>query len=247
MTDGNAQTQVDDSVKGEAMLVATSMLKPPKARTAMKILPRTIAWENLFIILACALIGLVIGLRIFGGENVQAVMSTVVLAGAVGFLLPSLSPLKDESILMWFGLQAKEATARRVTINGRRVKMYIGTYPLKRVALGSTQILPSGGNVKAYSYDERGYPQMTTSRKGNTQLAEQKKLRQAKQRKELRPSATLEVPTKRRLSLTAARKEQQGKAKPRLPQAGEKRKSQLPMNKKLKLKPSKKLRPPKRK
>lgn len=234
MAEENTQEQ-GDRTQGDAMLVATSMLKPPKARTAMKVLPRTIAWENLFIIVACALIGLLIGLRVFGVDNLQAVLSTVVVTGALGFILPSLSPLEGESILTWFGLQAKSTTARRVNINGRRVKMYIGTYPLKRAALGATRITPAGGNVKAYAYDERGYPQMTTT-KANAQLEEQRRLRTNKSQQQLRPSTRLESPSPGRRSLVKGRKEQQAKAAPRLPQAGEKRKSRVELNKKIKLK-----------
>lgn len=231
-----AEEQQDtERTKGETMLAATSMLKAPKARTAMKVLPRTIEWENLFIIAGFALVGLVVGLTLFDRSQLQAILSTIVLFGVFGFILPSLTPLKGESILTWVGLQAKNTTAQRVKINGRRVKMYIGTYPLKRSALGPTRILPEGGNVRAYSYDERGYPQMTTT-KSNPQLEEQRRLRD-KQRKRpaLKPATTLDDQRRRR-SLVSARNEQQMKAAPRIPQAGEKRKSRVELNKKIKLK-----------
>lgn len=225
--------------QGEAMLVATSMLKPPKSRTAMKVIPRTIAWENLFLVGGFGFVGLLLGATIFGIDNLQAVLSTVVLMAAFGYILPQLSPLKGESLLTWFGLQARDASAKRVTINGRRVKMYIGTYPLKRVAMGHTRILPAGAPVKAYAYDERGYPLATTP-KNNPQLEAQRKLR-SKSQQRLRPSTSLEAPPKRR-SLVRDRNEQRARSAPRLPVAGEKRKSTLDVNKQIKLKKPKRKR-----
>lgn len=229
-------TETKERAEGDAMLVATTMLKAPKARTAMKVLPRTIEWENLFLIGALTVVGLIVGAALFKGA-LQPTLTSGVVAGVLGFILPSLSPLPGESIVTWLGLQVKDTASKRVTINGRRAKMYVGTYPLKRVALGHTRLLPAGGDVKAYEYDERGYPQMTTT-KGNSQLAEQRKLRtRANSTNKLRPSTTLEVPAKK--SIAGMRKEQQNKAAPRLPRAGEKRSSSVELNKRIKIKQKK--------
>lgn len=196
-------TQERPKTTGDAMLVATDLLKPPKARTAIKILPRTIAWDHLFSVIIVAVVGLIVGVTFFSG--LQAIFTCVLFGGAVGYMLPSLSPLEGESILMWFGLQAKSATAKRVNINGRRAKMYVGTYPLKRTALGATRLLPSSGSVKSEHYDERGYPELRTGKSASGQLEEQRKLRTKRQSKGLKASTSPVVHRRSPGSLAATR------------------------------------------
>lgn len=174
------------------MLVATKLLKAPRARTSLKVVPRTIEWVTLLSVAGFALAGLIVGLAVFGGARLQAVLSTTALAGAIGYMAPTLSPLEGESILTWIGLKAQSATARRVTVNGKRSRMYIGTYPLKRSALGPVRFLPSGGNVSSPEYDSRGYP-IFDSRSSHTLLAEQRRHRKsgANRKSQLKPSTTL--------------------------------------------------------
>lgn len=183
---------LDDTqqMEGEAMIVATSMLIPPKSVTAIKGIPRTIEWGHAIITGVIAFFVMILAVMIFG-PTINTFVYSLVLGGVIGFILPSLSPLEGESLLTWFGLQGRTAVAKKVNVNGRKARMYIGTYPLKRTAQGKTKFLPSGLNVKAYKYDERGYPQMTTS--STEELAKQRDLRRQRSRGKnaLKPSTSL--------------------------------------------------------
>lgn len=206
---------------GDAMIVATSMLKPPKAVTAMKVLPRTIEWERVFWVAGGALVGLIVCVVVFRTFSVNTIYA-VVLGAAGGYVLPSLSPLEGESLLKWGLLRSRDATAQRVNVNGRKAKMYIGTYPLKRAAAGAIRLIPAGVEVKAPNYDERGYPAMTTNKSDSSTLLEQQRRARTAQQKgkgRLRPSASLQAPP---MSRSEARKQQQARSAPRakVPKAG---------------------------
>lgn len=216
MADDDGKYDAED-VTGEKMIVATSMLKAPKAVTSMKFIPRTIEWERIIVIGIFALVTWGIYAAIFPvALNVS--IYVLALGGALGYVIPYLSPLEGESLLTWFGLQGREATAKRVNVNGRRVKMYVGTYPLKRVAAGKMRLYGSGVHIQASHYDERGYPQLETKNAGNTELEQQRKMRALTQKKgkRLKASTTL-------TSHASARADQQQRAQPRLPKAGEKK------------------------
>lgn len=200
---------------GDTMIVATDLLKPPKARTALKILPTTVAWEQVAIVGISAFLGFIVGVIFFG--SMRPIIMCTGIGGVIGYILPSLSPLEGESIMMWFGLQAKDMTAKKVDINGRKAKMYVGTYPLRRTALGATRLLPSAGSVKAESYDERGYPELRVNKSATAKLMEQKKLRTRQQSRGMKASTTLRPPEKKRLSFGGGKSKSM--AAPRVPKA----------------------------
>lgn len=179
-----------EQAQGPTMLVATKMLKPPRAVLGTQFLPRTIPWATVIVVGVCAFIGFAVSVSVFE-VTFKSAMYGAAVGGAIGFVVPQLSPLKGESIFKWLGLKVKEATATRVSIDGRLAKMHIGTFPLKRTALGRMRVRPAGLEVKAYSYDERGYPEFaSTEKSAHSELERQKKLRGTKKR-QLKASSTL--------------------------------------------------------
>lgn len=213
MSEENNQKQ---KVVGDTMIVATKMLRPPKAVTSLVVVPRTAEWAQVAWMIVFALIGLMVA-SIVAGFGMMPAVYGITLGGAFGYIFPQLSPLQDESLAKWFMLQGGEVASKKVRINGRKAKMYIGTFPLKRVAGGRTVLFPSGGKVKASYYDERGFPQVATDKEARSLLREQQKLREktqkGKNRLQASTSLSVEVPKSR----AERRKESQQRSAPRTP------------------------------
>ncbi|NDU77716.1 hypothetical protein GWI34_34665 [Actinomadura sp. DSM 109109] len=155
-------SEEDDRVRGPAMLAATNMLKPPPAvigsLNKAVTLPRTVRLTTLIAMIIGASLGFLIAFIIFG-PGLNALMYGPVLGGAAGWSAVNFSPLRGESLATWLGLQVNGTRNRKLYVDGRPVRLYIGISPLRRTASGNVRMLPGGVPVDAVRWDERGYPQ----------------------------------------------------------------------------------------
>ncbi|URM98914.1 hypothetical protein LUW76_33825 [Actinomadura madurae] len=170
---GVHDTQDTDAERGPAMLAATNMLKPPPAVIGSLnediTLPRTVRLTTALAVVAGAILGFLSAITI-SGAGVRALVYGIVLGGAAGWTAVNTSPLRGESLLMWLGLHAGNARKRKVVLNGRSTRLYVGIAPLTRTAAGRVRVLPGGVPVDAASWDARGIPRQEipgTSRLGS--------------------------------------------------------------------------------
>ena len=151
----------DERVSGPAMLAATNMLKPPPAvigSVNKEInLPRTIKLTTLIVVLIGAVIGFLLAFAI-AGPGLNSLMYGPVLGGAAGWATVNFSPLQGESLAKWLGLQFNENRSRKLMLDDRPVRLYVGIAPLRRTAAGTVRMLPGGVSVDAVRWDSRGYP-----------------------------------------------------------------------------------------
>lgn len=151
----------DDQVRGPTMLAATNMLKsPPPVIGSVNseiTLPRTIKLTTLALMVAGTIIGFLVGL-IFVDAGLKALMYGPGLGGAAGWAAANVSPLPGESLARWLGLQFDGTRRRKLAIDGRPVRLYVGIAPLRRTAAGTVRILPGGVPVGAVQWDSRGLP-----------------------------------------------------------------------------------------
>ncbi|MES9607287.1 hypothetical protein ACFFWA_12730 [Actinomadura verrucosospora] len=154
-------SEEDDRVRGPAMLAATNMLKPPPAVIGSVnkdiTLPRTVRLTTLIAVLIGAAAGFLFAFLVFG-PGLNALMYGPVLGGAAGWATVNLSPLRGESLATWLGLQINGTRNRRLVVDDRPVRLYIGIAPLRRTAAGTVRMLPGGVPVDAVRWDPRGYP-----------------------------------------------------------------------------------------
>ncbi len=152
----------DGRVRGPVMLAATNMLKPPPpvigSINKEITLPRTIKLTTLAGLVVGAIFGFVIGLIIFGA-SLEALMYGPTLGGAAGWVATNFSPLEGESLAKWLGLQAVGTRKRRLELDGRQVRLYVGIAPLRRTAAGKVRMVPGGVPLDAVRWDRRGVPQ----------------------------------------------------------------------------------------
>src|SRR5581483_1520450 len=93
------------------------------------------------------------------GPSLEALMYGPTLGGAAGWAAANFSPLEGESLAKWLGLQAASGRKRKLEIDGRQVRMYVGIAPLRRTAAGTIRMLPGGVPLDSVRWDERGVPQ----------------------------------------------------------------------------------------
>jgi hypothetical protein len=152
----------DDSVRGPAMLAATNMLKPPPPVIGSLNneipLPRTIRLTTLVVVGAGVVLGFLCGMFVFGA-GMNALIYGPILGGGIGWMAVNTSPLQGESLARWLGLQANQTRKRRLVVDGRQVRLYVGIAPLRRTAAGTVRMLPGGLPVDAVRWDARGVPQ----------------------------------------------------------------------------------------
>jgi hypothetical protein len=152
----------DDRVRGPVMLAATNMLKPPPpvigSLNKEITLPRTIKLTTLAGLLAGAVFGFVCALAVVG-PSLGALMWGPTIGGALGWGVTNFSPLEGESLAKWLGLQALGSRKRKLELDGRQVRLYVGIAPLRRTAAGAVRMLPGGVPVDAVRWDQRGVPQ----------------------------------------------------------------------------------------
>lgn len=151
----------DDRVRGPAMLAATNMLKPPPAVLGSinkeVTLPRTVRLTTLVAVGLGAVLGFLVAFAVFGA-GLRALLYGPAAGGAVGWMAVNLSPLRGESLAKWLGLQLSGTRKRRLSLDGRPVRLYIGIAPLHRTAAGTVRMLPGGVAADAVRWDERGVP-----------------------------------------------------------------------------------------
>ncbi|MCO6009158.1 hypothetical protein NE236_29730 [Actinoallomurus purpureus] len=159
--------EAEDDMRGPVMLAATNMLKPPPAVIGSLnkeiTLPRTIKLTTLLSVGIGAVMGFLIALFTVG-VGINALIYGPTLGGALGWGAVSFSPLRGESLAKWLGLQANSARQRKLAVDGRPVRLYVGIAPLRRTAAGTVRMLPGGVPVDGVSWDERGFPQQEIPR-----------------------------------------------------------------------------------
>lgn len=151
-------TDEEGRTQGPAMVVATSVMKKPPLRVAKItddiVLPRSIPAKTIVVGAAGALIGLIIGAffqswtSMFYGAGIFA---------TAAILLMNMSPLQGESIWKWLSLVWGGRKGKTASVEGEKVRLYVGICPVPRAASESTvHIWPGSVRVVAHDYDERG-------------------------------------------------------------------------------------------
>lgn len=170
----------DSEVRGPTMLAATNMLKPPPAVIGSLnneiTLPRTVRLTTVAGVGIGVVLGFSVGLVIFGA-SLSALIYGPIAGGGLGWGATNYSPLRGESLAKWLGLQLDSGRKRKLVLDGRQVRLYVGIAPLRRTAAGRIRIVPGGVPVDAMSWDERGIPQQEipgAARLGNTTGRSQK-------------------------------------------------------------------------
>ncbi|MEV0405839.1 hypothetical protein [Actinoallomurus sp. NPDC050550] len=153
--------EAEENLRGPVMLAATNMLKPPPAVIGSInkeiALPRTIKLTTLLSVGIGAVLGFITALFILG-VSLDALIYGPAVGGVLGWGAVNFSPLRGESLAKWLGLQANSARQRKLAVDGRPVRLYLGIAPLRRTAAGTIRILPGGVPVDGVSWDERGFP-----------------------------------------------------------------------------------------
>lgn len=151
----------DGRVRGPAMLAATNMLKPPPAVIGSinkeVTLPRTVRLTTVIAVGLGAVIGFLVAFGV-AGPGLRALIYGPIVGGALGWVAVNFSPLRGESLAKWLGLQIDGTRKRRLTLDGRPVRLYVGIAPLHRTAAGTVRIVPGGVAMEAVRQDERGVP-----------------------------------------------------------------------------------------
>lgn len=151
----------DDRVRGPSMLAVTNMLKPPPAVIGSInkeiTLPRTIKLTTLAVVAVGAVAGFLLSLFLFGA-GLYALIYGPAIGGGLGWGAVNFSPLQGESLAKWLGLQIAGNRRRKLVVDDRPVKLYIGIAPLRRTAAGTVRMLPGGVPVDAVRWDPRGFP-----------------------------------------------------------------------------------------
>ncbi|WP_173097334.1 hypothetical protein [Actinomadura verrucosospora] len=151
----------DQDVHGPAMLAATNMLKPPPpvigSLNKEITLPRAVRLTTLVAVLAGMIVGFLLSFVIVG-PGLKALMYGPALGGAVGWMAVNFSPLQGEPLMRWIGLQISGTRKRKLIVDGRPVRLYVGIAPLHRTAAGTVRMLPGGVTVDAVRWDSRGVP-----------------------------------------------------------------------------------------
>lgn len=157
-----------ENVGQNDMIVATSMLTPPKSVVNLRFIPRTLPLQTFIVMGVTATIGFLLATAV-AGSSMESLTYGVVLGGGLGFLGTRMSPLEGEGMLTWMGLQAKSAVGKKVTIDGVRCARHVGFAPLHWVSLGPVRMRPGCVSVRATGWDERGYPEWGADDKGGAQ------------------------------------------------------------------------------
>jgi hypothetical protein len=151
----------DEGVRGPAMLAATNMLKPPPAVVGSLnreiTLPRAVRLSTLAAVLTGMIVGFLLTFLIVG-PGLKALMYGPAAGGAAGWMAVNFSPLQGEPLVKWIGLQISGTRKRKLVVDGRPVRLYVGIAPLRRTAAGTVRMLPGGVTVDAVRWDARGFP-----------------------------------------------------------------------------------------
>lgn len=147
----------EDTVQGPPMIVATKVLRAPRARVG-KIygdlrLPRSVELRSVAAAAAGGFVGLIVwsfAVGIIFGYTFATFLYTVVLFGAAGLSTLYIQPLKGEPLWRWLLFKARDLKG------GQAAKAHICTTPLPRESAGELKILLSCVEVAPGSFDERG-------------------------------------------------------------------------------------------
>ena len=145
--------------QGPLMIVATDALASPKIRVGHIAgnftLPRTVP---LSVVVGTA-IGAIAGIAtiLVVAPGIGPLMFATVIGGALGYLAVTYSPLKNESLARYLGLQIT-TRRRRIRVDGDVKQLAVGIAVLRTAVLGSVRIVPSALDVPPEYYDERGTP-----------------------------------------------------------------------------------------
>ncbi|WP_346049305.1 hypothetical protein [Actinomadura chokoriensis] len=151
----------DPDVQGPAMLAATNLLKPPPAVIGSLnrevTLPRAVRLTTIAAVLAGVIVGFLLTFLIFGA-GLKALIYGPAAGGAVGWMAVNFSPLRGEPLIKWIELRLTGTRKRKLVVDGRPLRLYVGIAPLHRTAAGTIRMLPGGVTVDAVRWDPRGFP-----------------------------------------------------------------------------------------
>lgn len=143
------------------MLAATNLLKPPPAVIGSLnrevTLPRAVRLTTIAAVLAGMIAGFLLTVLIFG-PGLKALIYGPAVGGAAGWMAVNFSPLRGEPLIKWIELRLRGTRKRRLVVDGRSVRLYVGIAPLHRTAAGTVRMLPGGVTVDAVRWDSRGFP-----------------------------------------------------------------------------------------
>lgn len=146
----------EDSVTGPPMIVATKILRAPRARIGKVYgnlrLPRSVELRSVGATLAGSLVGTIVWIFAIGivfGYNFESFLYTNIVFGALGLSTLYIQPLKGEPLWRWILFKAASR-------KNKREKLHICTKPLDREAAGEVKMLASCVNVAKGSFDDRG-------------------------------------------------------------------------------------------
>lgn len=147
-----------EQTHGPSMICATGVMRTGPTRIGRVggfTLPRTVS----VVALAGSAVGAMLGMALASmlGSDLTAYVYGAAFGGAGGWFVVSYSPLRGESLLKWFQLQASTATRARY-IDGERVTLAVGVALLPRPPVGRVRLLRSAVRVPVGQYDERGVP-----------------------------------------------------------------------------------------
>ena len=164
---------MENEVRGPVMLAATSVLKQAPARISRLgagiQLPRTVPIKTLIV---CGITGLlaVVLTGSFLGYHLRGVLIAGVLGGAVGWCAVTYQPMRGETLMKWVGLEVLSFKDRRVKIDGKRARAYVGICPVETIARGRITIAHGHAEVAPGSVDERGGVVPLSERRGGLLL-----------------------------------------------------------------------------
>lgn len=151
--------------RGPVMIAATSMLRPPPERIGKLgeklVLPRSVELKKAL----AGAVGFVVGLVVWGllwgpffGVSFESFLGVTIVFTLIGVGFVTVSPMQGESAFKWMSLSAQARRGDRVSIDGKRVKAYIGLAPLHYSAAGPLRLCPGAVDVLPGTVDERGVP-----------------------------------------------------------------------------------------
>lgn len=155
-----------NETQGPAMICATSVVKPGRARIGQiggnVTLPRTVEIMTLFAVAAGFLAGLALAAFVPTGGSQKYFMGGI-FGGAAGWFIVTFSPMQNESLLTWLGLTVKTLRQQRY-VEGRPVVLAVGVSMVEREAVGRVRLVRGAIRIPAGTFDDRGVPRTAANR-----------------------------------------------------------------------------------
>lgn len=152
---------MSSNLQGPVMIVATDVLKAPRARVGRLFgnvtLPRSVEVRTLAAGAVGTLVGLMIWLFPVGipfRYSASSLIYTLMFSTALGVSTLYIQPFKGESLWRWVSLSVAASRERKESAGN----VYVGLAKVGRVAAGPVDVLSGCADVRAGEVDERGVP-----------------------------------------------------------------------------------------